>query len=258
MTLTKYEDVQRWFNSNQVDSEDGGKNAVHWTLYGGNYGEKEARLLSNQRINNPSESLAYLIESIRMMNNPQGAKFRIQIFRPGNANNYTAQAFVQIFDNHHTTAPALGQPAGIGSLPATVPAYSENYIQERIELAILKRENDELKAALNGPGNTWERLLDIVAQSEPLSMALAGLISNATGKTLPSMAPAARPITGSPAPDEEDNDEAAAHADPQTLFAESINSAASGLGTDALTMARKLKKIVQDNPAFARQIFDQT
>lgn len=257
MTLTKYEDVQRWFNSNQAEAgEDGNaKNAVHWTLYGGNYGEKEARLLSNQRINKPDESLAYLIESIRMMNNPPGAKFRIQIYRPNNANNYTAQTYVQIFDN--ATAPATGSApqAGIGSLPA---AFPENYIQERIDLALLKRENEELKAAINGPGNTWERLLDIISQSEPLSMALAGLISNVTGKPLPALQQAARPVTGSPAPDEEnDTDEGSPDADPQTVFADSINAAAAGLDTDPLTMARKLRKIVRDNPAFAKQIFSQ-
>lgn len=255
MTLTSFEHVQKWFNANQVDHEDSaGKNAVHWTLYGGNYGEKEARLLSNQRISTPAESLAYLVESIRMMNNPPGAKFRIQIYRPGSANNYTAQAFVQIFDRDNAaTLPANGaQSAAIGNLPA--PMATESYIQERIDLALLKRENEELKAMVNGPGNTWERILDIVSQSEPLSMALAGLIGQLAGKNgMPVAVP--RPITGSPEPDDTDEPENAD--DPQNVFVESINAAANGLKTDPLTMATRLKKLVQDNPALARQIFEQ-
>lgn len=257
MTLTRYEDVQHWFNQNQTDDE-GGKTPSHWTLYGGNYGEKEIRLLGNTRIDKPGESLAFLIDSIRRMNNPSGSKFRVQIYKPGSPNNYSAQVFVQVFDDaaqlqqRGASATAI-QPAGIGNLPV----LNETYIQERIDLALLRRENEELKAALNGPGSTWERILDIIGQSEPLSLALSGLITNLAAKngmTLPA-APIARPVTGSPAPVDSDDDDTA---DPQSIFAESINAAASGLDTDPVTMARKLKKIVEQNPEFAKQIFAQT
>lgn len=251
MTLTRYEDVQHWFNSNQNDKEDAGKTAAHWTLYGGNYGEKEIRLLSNTRLDSPGESLSFLIDTIRRMNHPDGAKFRVQIFKPGSPNNYTAQTFVQIFEGQQTPALLQQSAPGIGSLPAVM---NENYVNERIELALLKKENEDLKANMNGPNNAFERILDIISQSEPLSMALSGLIQSMAvknGMAMPAAIP--RPITGSPDTDEETDGQ-----DAQTVFANNINAASQALGTDPVSLSAALVKLVQGNPQFAKQIFSQT
>lgn len=253
MTLTTYQDVQHWFNSNQNDATEGGKTASHWTLYGGNYGEKEIRLLNNTRLDSANESLAFLIDTIRRMNHPNGAKFRVQIYKPGSPNNYTAQTFVQIYDTEQQPGylpQQQQQQAGIGSLPSM---NTENYINERIELALLKKENEDLRASMNGPNNMVERVLDIISQSEPLSMALSGLISGLAGRHnigMPQALP--RPVTGSP-----DSDEEANEADAQAVFANNINAASAALDTDPVSLSKSLVKLIQGNPQFAKQIFSQ-
>lgn len=247
MTLTTFEDVQYWFNNNQSAGDKTA--ATHWTLYGGDWGEKETRLLSNTRINKPEESLSYLIETIRKMNNPKGTKFKVILYRPGASNNYTAQTYIQIFDN-------AGQPganaaiAGIGMLP---PQIDERYITERIELAMLKKENEDLKEAINGPSNSWERFLEIIGQNEALSNALAGVLMGFAGKSGLPPATFQRPVTGT-ANTDDDNE---AGQDLQQAFIEDVNAAASALQTDAVTMMRKLRQMVKENPEYAKQMFSQ-
>lgn len=245
MTLTRYEDLQHWFNSNQSNNEEG-KTPSHWTLYGGNYGEKEVRLCGNTRLDSPSESLSYLVDTIRRMNHPDGAKFRVQIFKPGAPNNYVAQAYVQIFEGAANTATA--QTAGIGNLPGT---STEQYIQERIDMALLRRENEDLKAQMNGPVSGWERFLDIIGQNEQLSGAIAGLLLGLANKNgIPATIPA--PVTGHPSTDDNDDND-----DPQTVFAQNIQSASNALHTDPVSLSRALNRLVTSNPELAKQIFSQ-
>lgn len=243
MTVTRYEDLQQWFNSNQSNNEEG-KTPSHWTLYGGNYGEKEVRLCSNTRLDAPAESLAYLVDTIRRMNHPNGAKFRVQIFKPGSPNNYIAQVYVQVFEGAANTA--TPQTAGIGNLPG---ASTEQYIQERIDLALLKRENEDLKAQINGPVSGFERFLDIIGQNEQLSGAIAGLLLGFANKNgIPAAIPA--PVNGHPSTDDDDND-------PQTVFAQNIQNASDALHTDPVSLAKALNKLVTSNPDLAKQIFSQ-
>lgn len=247
MTLTRYEDLQQWFLNNQSDTDEGtDKTASHWTLYGGNYGEREVRLTSNTRINKPSESLAYLVQTIRSMNHPDGSKFRIQIYKPGANNNYTAQTYVQIFEGQQNAA-ATGQMAGVGSLPGA-PAMTEQYIQERIDLAMLKRENEELKAQMNGPVSGWERFLGMLNENEQLNGAIAGLLMGLAQKNgIPAqLAPA--PVNGHPSSDEETDE------DPQTVFVNNIQNAAATLQTDPVTLSKRLNKLIQQNPEVAKQL----
>lgn len=248
MTITRFEDLQSWFNNNQTNNEEG-KTPSHWTLFGGNYGEKEIRLMANTRLDNPTESLNFLVDAIRRMNNPDGAKFRVQLYKPGAPTNIVATTFVQIFERQQ--APGA-QPAAIGSLPS--PMASESYINERIELALLKRENEDLRAAINGPTNTWERFLEILGQNEPLSQAVAGLIMGLANKGGIPTAPIPRPVAGSPDTDEDPEDETG---DQQAVFAQNIHSAASILQTDPVRLAKALNRLVQQNPDMAKQLLTQ-
>lgn len=247
MTLTKYEDLQYWFNSNQ-SSDESGTGAVHWTLYGGNYGEKEIRLMSNTRVNVPSESLAFLVDTIRRMNNPSGAKFRVQIYKPGSPNNYTAQTFVQVFDGQQNPELRQQTAVGIGNLPAHM---GESYIQERIDLALLRKENEELKNAATGTESLGERIFKLINENPEISSAIAGLITSVAAKNGLPVSALPRPVTGSPESDDNDGE------NPETVFIQNIQQAAGQLNTDPVSLAKGLNRLIQQNPEFAKQIFSQ-
>lgn len=245
MTINTFDGLAKWFQANQKDD----KPSPHWTLYGGSWGEKEVRLLSNSRIDDSEKSLAFLVDSIRIMNNPDGTKFRILLYPHNAPNNYTATVHVQIYENGANKPSSAGQMAGIGSLPAIQDI--ETRIAEKVELALLKAENEQLR---NGGenGTIWERVLGIIAESPHLSAAVGSLVNGILLKADPALAgnlvqPA--PVTGTPSADN-----GAAPEDQQAAFVDNINQVCSALGVDAVTLAARLRQIVQANPLAAKQI----
>lgn len=264
MTLTSINDLQTWFNSNQKDD----KKASHWTMYGGNYGEKETRLMANNRVDEPDKSLEFLVSSIRMLNNPKGTKFRIQIYYPGAANNPVANVYVQVFDDGSVQAPmpnGYGAVAGIGSLPGGM--NYDNLVQDKVTLALLKAENEQLKNGVAQQESMWERIFGYINENEHISAALGSLITGlalkmdpAMAGMLPAMLPAPKPVTGTPAPapghgqaDQADNPE-----DPNLQFINNINAVSTTLGIDPVSMSQALRRLTEANPEMARGLLSQS
>ena len=258
MTLNNFEGLKKWFFANQRDD----KPSPHWTLYGGSWGEKEVRLMQNNKIDSPDKSMEFLAESIRMMNNPDGTKFRILLYPVNSPNNYTATAHVQIFEN--SAAPVgrnLPATAGIGNLPGMMGGDLNAYIDEKVELQLLKKENEQLKGGA-GSETIWERILGIIADSPHLSAAVGNLANAIVTKVDPSMAgrlmQAAQPVNGVPGNNAPDDDDISTPEDAQIVFINNINAVTAALGVDAATLAKRLNQVVQQNPAVARQILNMT
>ena len=252
MTLTSYNDLRDIFlqahQANEATSSDKSPIA-HWTLYVTEMGTPERRIMQNTKVDNMEESLEFLVSTMRKLNHPDGVKFRVMQYAPGKSNNPAQNYFVQVYERGGNNMPAT-QVAGIGSLPGMYGGNIEAYISERIELAMLKKENEDLRAAINAPSATWERILDRVAENPAITGLITNLAIGWVGKTNPALAQtlAQSAMNGHPNTDTDET------GDPQTIFAQNIQAASDTLGIDPVTLAQKLNKLVQQNPEMAKQL----
>lgn len=246
MTITTFDDLQRWFYAQQRDE----KPAAHWNLYGVNYGEKDSRVAFNTRLDEMDASFDFLASTIRQLNHPDGAKFRLQTFPKGAPNNPTAQVNIQIYER--AMAPATASVAGLGSTPVGINDV-ERYVDEKVRVAMLERDNEELRAQINSPANGIERLIALITEipgiGDVLKVAAAGLVTKLNPAAAPAVAAA---MTGTPAAGGHDTDDETE--DPQTVFLTNIEQASQTLGVDAVTLARRLNALVQENPAAAKSL----
>ena len=253
MTITSFENLQKWFYGQQRNDDEV---AAHWNLYGTRFGETEKRVSFNTTINDKDASFAYLAETIRQLNNPDGAMFRIQVFPKGKPNNPTGNVFVQIFEKtapNSVMAPAPAN-AAISGLPAGVGSIAE-YVQKEVEMARLKWELDDLRAQVNAPNNGWERAVETISGIPGIDKALQALVAGLVTKFNPAAAPAVQAaMTGTPDTGEHDEDDDTDTGDAQAQFALNINSAANALQTDPLTLAKRINSLVKQNPDIAKQL----
>jgi len=257
MTITSFESLQKWFYGQQRNDDEV---AAHWNLYGTRFGETEKRVSFNTTINDKDGSFSYLAETIRQLNNPDGSTFRIQVFPKGKPNNPTGNVYVQIFEKssaaNSVMAPTSASGAAISGLPPGVGSIQE-YVNKEVEMAMLKKEVQDLKDALSQPNNGWERAVETISGIPGIDKALQALVAGLVTKFNPGAAPAVQAaMAGTPSVayhgehDEDDSD------DPQTVFAENINAAANMLHTDPLTLSKKINALVQSNPEVAKQLLN--
>lgn len=255
MTITSIDDLYTWFKNLQRADD----TPTHWSLYSNEPGKVDTKATTNTRYDEFDASWDVLEKSIRMLNNPKGTRMRLQIFPKGKANNYTAQVHVQIYQDGTVGAPGenhgQGAHSGIGMLPAGMGSL-DSYVQQRIDLELLRRENEDLKDAINGPNNMWERLVQTVADSPHLSQVVnnlvVGLVSKVNPAAMPHMqtTPPPTPMNGHPATDGAEDE------NPDVVFSNNIHAASAVLGTDPLTLAIKLNALVQNQPELAKQILN--
>lgn len=253
MTITSIDDLYNWFKTLQRSDD----SPTHWSLYSNEPGRVDTKATTNTRYDEFDASWDMLEKSVRMLNNPKGTRMRLQIFPKGKHNNYTAQVHLQIYNDGTAGAPsdghAQGAHSGIGMLPGM--GSMDSYIQQRIDLELLRRENEDLKDAINGPNNMWERILQTVADSPHLSQVANNIIVGLVSKVNPAAMPHLQttppaPINGHPATDTAENE------NPDVVFSNNIHAASTVLGTDPLTLAIKLNALVQNNPEMAKQILN--
>lgn len=256
MGISDFKDLRQWFFAGvKAKSEGHQEYAPHWNLYAGDYGAREMRIMTNTRISDMDESYAHLEQAIRAQNNPDGTRFRVQTFAPGKANNPTSETYVQIYER--SQAPAnVPQPAGIAGLPAGVGSIQQ-YVDERLETERLKWKIQQLEEQVNAPSEKWERVLEYISGIPGIDKVLQTVALGVVSKINPAAMPAIQAaMNGVPTqqPGEHDPDEAD---DPQAVFLQNIQESAANLGTDPLTMARKLNALIKTNPEIARQLLTQ-
>lgn len=250
MGISSFADLREWFFA-CVKGKNGGEEASpHWNLYAGDYGAREVRILTNTRIGDMDESYNFLERTIRAQNNPDGTRFRVQTFAPGKANNPTAETYIQIYERSAAPASPAAHTAGIAGLPVGVGSV-EQYVDQRLQMERLKWENDDLKAQLNAPANGWERMLETISGVPGIEKVLqtlaVGLISKFSPSAMPAVQAAMNGTPTAPTGEGDTDDD-----DPEEAFQNNIGAVCQALGTDPVTLSKKLKELTLQNPDFAR------
>lgn len=255
MGISDFKDLRQWFFAGVRSKAEGQQEyAPHWNLYAGDYGAREVRIMTNTRLSDMDESYAHLEQSIRAQNHPDGSRFRVQTFAPGKANNPTSETYVQIYERSQAPAPA--QTPGIGSLPAGVGSIQQ-YVDERLETERLRWEIAQLKEQVNAPSEKWERVLEYVSGVPGIDKVLQtialGLVSKLNPAAMPAIQAAINGVPGQQSGEHEPDDES----DPNAVFLSNIHEASETLGTDPVTMAKRLNNLIKTNPELARQLLQQ-
>lgn len=236
MNITTFENLNKWFKSNSRKSQP----APYWTLYGLSYGAKDQIIARNDRIDDIEESWRMLEETIRMVNNPQGQRFRVyQVDTPG-GNSPVGQVFIQIYETD--TAPV----AGIGNLPAlgyVAKSEVEHMLAEERKKWEMEARINALEEQLSAPTNWVDKAAEIF---ERIARSPAGsaLIARLAGVPAPINPMAGAPAPGDDEPGEDDN-----------RFYDNMASVAQTVGVNEYQLAQKLKKFVTENPDMAKNLF---
>lgn len=242
MTITSFDALRDWFMANGK----GDDMSPHWNLYGSQYGQTDTRVVSNTRLDDMNESFNYLQQTIRNLNNPDGARFRVMQFPKGKPNHPTANVYVQIFERQGSGGAPM---ASIGSLPEGYVAKTDldKALAEARRQWELERKIDELEAAVNTPPEDWTE--KFIAGVERIGATPIGavLMAKILGGPLPPM-PGINGTPGAAAGSHTDE------TDDEDQFFTDIEATAQTLGITDNELASKMRKLVETNPTMAQQI----
>lgn len=247
MTITSYQDLTAWFVAKK-----GSKPAPFWNLYGMKYGRSDQVVHRNVDVSDIGESARLLEESVRMLSpaNEAPARFKLSVYAEGQANNPVASVEVQI---QNSAAPAT---AGIAGLPPGVGSINE-LIADKIKTERLQWELDLLKEQMSSPSDKWERIFEHVSGlpgiDKVLQAVAVGLVSKFNPSALPAIQAAMNGTPEAPSGGPIGDDEG----DPNAVFIANVQEAANALGTDPVTMAKKLNQLVKSQPELAKQLMQQ-
>ena len=241
MTITRIEDLRTWFMNNQR----AGELSPHWNLYSLDYSKNDVRTTFYDRSDNMEDSFDFLVTSLRMLNNPDGSKFRVMQFPSKKANNPTGIVNVQI--HNHTQQQQVAGIAGIGHLDGYI---GKQEVTDMISAAKEKWEMEHRIAALeeqlSAPANDWtEKLMAGLERisGTPFGQVIAAkMLGLAPGAALPFPMPQA--VNGTPETDDEPGDN----------FDEDIEATAKMLGVSDAQLAAKMRALVTANPEMARSL----
>lgn len=239
--ITNIDALKRWFDSN-------GKPYFTLRYEGAN---NERIIMRNDAVEDMEKAWQLLEDQVAAQAEVGRARLVVLVYEKGKNNN----AVYTNVDIRPGFSPASGAAAGIGTLPAGMGGI-EGYIDNRIRIAKLEMENDQLKDALSSPANTFERITEVVSGIPGVADVLKILVAGLVGKVNPAAMPAIQAVlNGTPdATGAADGDAGHDDTDPQQQFADNINDVAATLGVDALTLSAKLRNLVKANPEAAKQL----
>lgn len=248
-TITDLSALRRWFMGNMRS----GKAAPYWTLYVGDYGDKEKVVQFNDRVDDLEESFGMLARTIQDMNNPAGVRFRVMQVDTPRGNNPVATVHVQLFAGNGAAGVA---PAGIGSLPGEYLSKTEAAQMVAAAVAAAKKEMEfeakiqALEDQVNSSTQSWvTQAIEVVNEigKSPLGMAL---MAKLTGMPMPAMMP---PSMGAPAADSAAGGAPAAG----DTFDDDLNAVCDTTGLNDVELMRRLRRFAETNPEMARQLMNQ-
>lgn len=236
--ITDIGSLQRWFMTN---------GRPFWTV---KYAGPQERIIArNDNVTDMAQAWDNLEAVVRMQTEAGRAVLEVlQYNSEKGAQGHALRTNVDIRDHAPRYAPAQVQPA-VAGMPAI--GDIQEYIDQKVNLALLEKENEDLRAAINAPSNMLERIVEKVSESPHLSAAVAQLIAGLfnRGAAMPMAVTGIQPDPAAPKPaaDGDEHDE-----ERDRIFWENINQAAETLGVDDVTLAVKLNQLVQSNPAMAK------
>jgi hypothetical protein len=242
--ITDIGSLERWFKQN---------NRPFWSVK--YQGPNERVIARNDSVTDVSQAWDNLEAIIKMQT--ESGRAVLEVLQYGSekgAQGHALRTNVDIRDYGGPRYPVQQAPAvagypGVGNI--------EDLIEQRVHLAMLERENEDLKAAINAPGSMLERVVDKIAESPHLSQVVAQLVAglfNRAGAPMPMPVPV-NGVTPQPAHSTStDADDDADLSEEDRVFWENIQSVAHTLGVDLPTLAVKLNNLVQQNPALAKSL----
>lgn len=232
--ITSIEHLERWFKGN---------GEPYFTLKYAGPGERVIF-----RNDGAIEDIETAWDELRHQVEMQGASGRAMLevlaYKKGR-NNHALRTNVDI-----RAVTTNAQMAGINGMPGSMSSMVD-YVDMKVELAMLKRDNEELEFRLMEPANTWERIIDKVSESPHLAGIAQMLIANLT-KT----GNASQQIAQQPKPDVEQPQHA--NGNPNHQFEQNILDTSRMLEMDHVTLSAKLKRLVETNPDLAKQILNES
>ena len=230
--IRNIESLKTWFF-------DVGKPFFTLSYLGGNANQV---IMRNTATDNMEEAWDLLKRQVLAQSEVGRATLYLFVYKNGNANNPDGRTNIDI-------TPGGMQPngvAGFGSLP--VGYVDENKINGMISAARekweLEKRLEDLEAQINSPNDWVDKAISGLERigetqlGQMLAMKLLGI-------TAPPVVPGARPVNGTPEQPGESADD---------TFEDDIEATANMLGCDDITLARKLRQLVQNNPEMAKQL----
>lgn len=246
--ITNLDALKRWFFDN-------GKPCFTLRYDSGNgNGNTDRMIYKNTVIEDMPEAWERLQSHVADQADAGRARLNLIVYDKGKENNpiYTS---IDIRPGYQ--AAGQNMPAAISGLPPGIGSINE-LIDQKVSFALLQKENEDLRAQLNAPVNTWERNLEtlsgIPGMADVLKIAVAGFVSKWAPQSMPVVAGI---LNGTPdaVTGESDHDDSVS-GDPQTRFTNNIQNAADVLNVDPLTLSEKLNKLITQNPEVAKQLLN--
>lgn len=240
MNITSFDDLRYWFFGNQKATDE---QSPHWSLYSMDYGKSDTRVSFNNRLSDMEEAFQALVKSIRIHNNPDGTRFRVQTHPVGKPNNPTANTFVEVYEKGGQNV-----QAGIGSLPAAAGYMSRDDVArmmtEEREKWEMKREIEDLKAAINAPPEDWTE--KFIAGVERIGQTPLGavLMSKLLGAPMPPLSQMAQ-MNGTPGTSAGDENA-------EDHFDENMDFLSEKLGVPDAEIVAKMRRFVEQDTATAK------
>lgn len=229
-SITTIEQLEKWFR------------AANLPFFSIRYaGQGEKIVFRNEVWEDMEDAWEQLKNQVEAQASAGRAMLEILVFSKGKAN-HPLRTNVDIRPGYQpaTAAPGIaGHPwAGIGNVT--------DYVNTQVKLAMLERDNEDLRAQIGSPMNAFERVLERVAESPHLAGIAQNLLAGLFKAPMQPMQ--AVPVTGVP-PEAQPTQEGDDY--PEQMFVD-LESAAGVLGTTPEALAAKVAMLVKQNPELAK------
>lgn len=213
--------------------------AVNSPFYTLSYlGQANHVILRNTAVEDMNEAWAMLETQVLAQSEYGRAQMHLITYKKqGGANNPEGRTNIDMWPTGSTS-----QVHGIGSIQ--VAGIDESKVQGLISAARekweLEKRLEDLEAQIENPGDWTQKFIDGFERisATPIGQLLAAKLLGADFKL-----PAAQ-VAGHPDTDDEEHD----------TFEQDIAATARMLGVDDIVLARKMRELVEQNPAVAKQL----
>jgi len=235
--ITSIEHLERWFRGNALP---------YFTLKYAGPGERVI-FRNDGAIDDMETAWDELRHQVEMQGASGRAMLEVLVFKKGKAN-HPVRTNIDI-----RNMPANSQNGNIAGLPGGI-ANVGDYVDMKVRLAMLERDNEDLMQQIDNPANTWERVIDKLSESPHLAGLAQMLISGLMKPGAPAQV-GKQQQQQQPQPDYEPPQ--GANANPNHIFEQNILDTTRLLGIDHVTLSAKLKKLVETNPDQAKQLLSE-
>ena len=233
-SITNIEQLEKWFRAG---------NLPFFSLKYAGTGDKT--IFRNEVWEDMEDAWEQLRNQVEAQASAGRAMLEILVYKKGSAN-HPLRTNVDIRPGYY---PAQAGISGPGMYPQMGIGNVQEYVTKEVRIAMLERDNEDLRNEINNPANTWERILDKVSESPNLAgiaQTFIALLASKFGAATPMMTP----VNGTPLVAQEGEEY------PDAMF-ENLETAAGLLGSSPEAVAAKLAQLVKQNPELAKTLLSQ-